>query len=138
MSARETSKDRGERSRYDEYEDDRDEAREDEAREYEDDREEPRLRERPARKQQPDGISAADVGEGGLRQIESLTGREPLGVTSVTRTDDGWVVEVEVVEDRRIPSSADILALYEVELDIDGTLLGYHRTSRYARGRTDR
>jgi hypothetical protein len=57
-----------------------------------------------------------------------------LGATSVMPTDDGWTVEVEVVEDRRIPSSTDMLALYEVVLDLDGELLSYRRTRRYVRG----
>jgi Gas vesicle synthesis protein GvpO len=48
--------------------------------------------------------------------------------------EDGWIVEVEIVEDRRIPSSADMLALYEIELDADGELLAYRRTRRYRRG----
>jgi hypothetical protein len=58
-------------------------------------------------------------------------------MTSVELTDeDGWVVEFEVVEDRRIPSSSDVLALYEVEVDADGELLGFRRTRRYLRGQT--
>jgi hypothetical protein len=47
------------------------------------------------------------------------------------------VVEVEVVEDRRIPSSGDILALYEAEMDMEGNLLAYRRIRRYRRGRGD-
>jgi hypothetical protein len=66
-----------------------------------------------------------------------MTGQEPVRMTSATPTDDGgWVVEVETVEDRRIPSSADILGLYEVEIDIAGELLSYRRTRRYMRGQT--
>lgn len=69
--------------------------------------------------------------------IEELSGSEPAAMTSVEPTDtDGWVVDFEVVEDRRIPSSADILALYEVELDVDGELLGFRRVRRYLRGQT--
>ena len=49
---------------------------------------------------------------------------------------NGWVVEFEVIEERRIPSSADILAIYEVELDPDGEMLAFHRTRRYHRGQT--
>ena len=49
-------------------------------------------------------------------------------MTAVEPTDeDGWIIEVEIVEDRRIPSAADILALYEIELGPDGDLLGYWR-----------
>ena len=62
---------------------------------------------------------------------------EPVRMTSVAPTDaGGWIVEVELVEDRRIPSSGDILALYEVEIDADGELLAYQRTRRYLRGQT--
>ncbi len=70
--------------------------------------------------------------------ITDLTDGEPVRITSAVPTDEGgWVVEVETVEDRRIPSSADMLALYEVELDSDGEMLAYRRTRRYMRGQTN-
>lgn len=70
-------------------------------------------------------------------QIAEITGTEPGISTSVLSTDEGgWIIEVEVVEDRRIPSSADMLALYEVELDADGDLLGYRRIQRYMRSQS--
>ncbi|GLW11959.1 hypothetical protein Misp01_70870 [Microtetraspora sp. NBRC 13810] len=87
---------------------------------------------RPARRPRP--LSAATAGSTGLRLIRELTGRDPEGVTLVKPVEDGWVVDVEVVEDRRIPSSGDILALYEAELDMGGDLLSYRRISRYRRG----
>ena len=40
------------------------------------------------------------------------------------RTDDGWPVEVEVLEVRRIPNTTDVLALYEVEVDGKGDAPG--------------
>ncbi len=90
---------------------------------------------RPARSQ-GDGLSAGAAAQAGLRQIAELTGKSPEGVTGVEPTEDGWLVSVEVLEDRRIPSSADILALYEAELDPDGSLLAYRRTRRYLRNRS--
>jgi hypothetical protein len=82
-------------------------------------------------------LTARDAAETAREVIAEFLGREPVGMTSIQLTDaDGWVVEFEVVEDRRIPSSADILALYEVELDSDGELLGFRRTRRYLRGQT--
>ena len=62
-------------------------------------------------------LSAAEAGREGLRQITELTGKEPESVTGVTRSQDGWLVTVEVVEDRRIPSSTDMLSTYEAEID---------------------
>jgi hypothetical protein len=87
--------------------------------------------------EQPSPLPAEDIAEVAVRDITQMTGRNPLGATSVRPTDDGWTVEVEVVEDRRIPSSTDLLALYEVVLDMDGELLSYRRTRRYSRGAVD-
>lgn len=94
---------------------------------------EPRSRRRPRR--QPEKTSAAQAAQAGLREIVELTGKDPEGVTGVEPGDEGWVVGVEVVEDRRIPSSADILAVYEAELDMGGNLLSYRRLQRYPRGK---
>ena len=52
---------------------------------------------------------------------------------SIDPSDDGCKIGVEVVETRRIPDSADILASYEVQLDSGGDLVSYRRTHRYAR-----
>lgn len=82
-------------------------------------------------------LNARDAAETAREYIAELNGLDPTAMTSVELTDeDGWVVEFEVVEDRRIPSSSDVLALYEVELDADGELLGMRRTQRYLRGQT--
>ena len=83
------------------------------------------------------GLTAAQAARAALRQIAELTGKQPEGVTAVEPAEGGWVVGVEVVEDRRIPSSSDILAAYETGLDMDGELLSYRRVRRYPRGRTD-
>lgn len=88
-------------------------------------------------KRRPRPLSAAAAGDAGLRHITDLTTSEALGVTLVQPHDDGWQVQVEVVEDRRIPSSGDILALYETELDAEGNLLSYRRVRRYRRGSSD-
>ncbi|MET7966779.1 gas vesicle protein [Micromonospora sp. NPDC005305] len=84
-----------------------------------------------------EAVSAGEAAREGLRQIVDLTGKDPLGVTSIQPTDDGWRIGVEVVEDHRIPASTDLLGLYEVELDMTGSLLGYRRTRRYQRGKGD-
>jgi hypothetical protein len=82
-------------------------------------------------------LSAADAATTGMKDIVALTGKQPEGVTAVEPTSNGWIIAVEVVEDRHVPSSADILAIYQAELGADGTLLAYHRTTRYPRGRGD-
>jgi hypothetical protein len=90
---------------------------------------EPRVR---APNDEPE-ISVADVVEAAQRHIVALTNKRAGGVTSVDPTDDGWRVEVEVVEEERIPASLDVLGLYELELDAAGELVAYRRRSRYSR-----
>jgi gas vesicle protein GvpO len=82
-------------------------------------------------------LSAASAGGVGLRHIADLTTKDAEGVTSVAPTDGGWMVNVEVVEDRRIPSSGDILAVYQAEIDMEGRLLSYRRVRRYRRSNAD-
>jgi hypothetical protein len=78
--------------------------------------------------------TASQVAAQAAQQLLELTGKGVEGVTGLERTDDGWKVHVEVVEVRRIPDTTDVLALYEVQVDEDGDLMGYRRLRRYARG----
>ena len=72
-----------------------------------------------------------------LRQVMDLSGKQAESITDVERREDGWMIGIEVVEDHRIPSSADILASYEATVDQDGELIAYRRVGRYIRGRSD-
>ena len=67
-------------------------------------------------------------------QLLELTGRATEGIIGLEKRDDGWRVQVEVVEVRRIPNTTDVLALYEIDADDKGNLQGYRRIRRYARG----
>ena len=78
--------------------------------------------------------SGLQIAQEAARQLLELTGREAEGVVAMERTDDGWRIEVEVLEVRRIPDTTDVLALYEVTVDEDGDLEGYRRLRRYGRG----
>ena len=80
------------------------------------------------------GLSAAAAARRAAEAVAELTGHDVETVISIERNDDGWKVGVEVVETRRIPDSADILAGYEVFVDCEGELVSYRRTHRYARG----
>jgi hypothetical protein len=78
------------------------------------------------------------VAKTALRDVAELTGRQPSGITALEPDDNGgWVVEVEVVEERRIPSSGDILAIYRAKVTADGDLTGLRRIRRFPRGKGD-
>ncbi|MGP4000139.1 gas vesicle protein GvpO [Streptomyces sp. 8N706] len=71
------------------------------------------------------------------RRLTSLICHPTEGVSAVRRTEDGWLVCVDVLEVPRIPDTTSLLATYEVELDQDGELLQYRRVRRYRRGASD-
>ncbi|WP_432927113.1 gas vesicle protein GvpO [Microbispora sp. CA-135349] len=79
-------------------------------------------------------LNAASVGRLGLRYIADLTSKDTEGVTLVEPVENGWLVNVEVVEDRRVPSTGDMLSLYECQVDDEGNLMSYRRTRTYRRG----
>jgi hypothetical protein len=79
--------------------------------------------------------SARDAAKLAARELAGLTGELPQAVVELRRSESGWVIGLEIVESRRIPDTADILAHYEIELDEEGALLGCRRIRRYLRGR---
>ncbi|MEU7057759.1 gas vesicle protein [Streptomyces sp. NPDC046197] len=70
-------------------------------------------------------------------QFAELTGLNVESVTSFEQTEDGWSLEVEVLEITRVPDTMSLMASYLVELDSEGQLAGYRRLRRYERGRAD-
>jgi hypothetical protein len=80
-----------------------------------------------------DRTSAVDVLRKAAEQLAQLTGRTPDTVSAIERVDDGWRLEVELVELERIPSTTNVLATYEVDVDGRGDVVGYRRLRRYFR-----
>lgn len=82
-------------------------------------------------------LTASDAADMAVKHVTELTKRVAEGVVGAERTEDGWRITVEVVETHRIPDSADIIALYEADVDADGDLGSYRRVGRYLRGHVD-
>ncbi|MBO0829409.1 MAG: gas vesicle protein [Streptosporangiales bacterium] len=76
---------------------------------------------------------AVAVAREAARQLSELTGKEPETVTAISRTHEGWQVELDVLELHRVPETADVLATYVVDTDDEGQLTSYRRTRRYVR-----
>lgn len=82
----------------------------------------------------PKRPSGPEVARTAAAQLAELIGKAPEGVIGLHRDDDGWTVELEVCEVRRVPDTTDVLSAYEVQTDTDGDLQGYRRVRRYVRG----
>ncbi|MEW2624960.1 gas vesicle protein [Streptomyces sp. NPDC048106] len=81
---------------------------------------------------------ARDAAECAAEGLAQLVPHRLEGVSAVCRgEDDGWIVDVDVLELARIPDTTSLLATYQIELDADGELLQYRRIARYRRGAQD-
>lgn len=89
------------------------------------------------RAEKPRGTSGPQIARGAARQLAELTGKDVEGVTGLQRGEDGWEVEVEVTELRRVPTTTDVMATYLIDVDGSGDLQGYRRTGRYVRGQAE-
>jgi len=96
-------------------------------------------REAPEAEDPPEPVQGAGPGETqeavreAREQLQSLLGKPAESVSSLERTQDGWLIAFEVVELERVPDTTDVLASYEVELDENRGLRRYARVRRYAR-----
>ena len=78
---------------------------------------------------------SSELAAGARRQLTEITGLEAGAVPALARSDDdGWTATVELVELSRVPSAADVVGVYETQLDASGTVVEYRRLRRYVRG----
>ena len=82
-------------------------------------------------------MRAPEIVRRAIEQMRELTGRTVEGVLGIERSDDGFVVTIEVVELRRVPDSTDVLGSYAVAVDERGELQEYRRTRRYYRSQVE-
>ena len=65
--------------------------------------------------------------------LAELTGLHPETVSGLNKDEEGWHVNIDLIELKRIPESTDVLAIYEVVLDDEGQFIRYERIQRYSR-----
>jgi hypothetical protein len=71
-----------------------------------------------------------------MAEFPPLIHLQSSGVVGVSRTEDGWVVTIEMLEKRSIPDSMDVLGCYEVKLNNDGNIQDFTRVRLRKRGDT--
>jgi hypothetical protein len=71
------------------------------------------------------------------RQEFVRLGKTPAnGITGLSKTEEGWAIQLEALERKAIPDTMDVLGLYELRLDNEGNLLGLDRKKLRKRGET--
>ncbi len=81
--------------------------------------------------------SLARLGSRALRELEALVGSTAEGVSGIRKTDDGWVILIDVLELERTPATTDVMGLYEVTMNGNGHVSGYRRVKRYLRSQVE-
>jgi hypothetical protein len=82
-------------------------------------------------------VHATQLAQVAKAQVFSMTGLSNGQVTGFDRTGDRWVVTVEVVELERVPSTMDVMGIFDVTLSDDGELMGLRRKGRHRRAETE-
>lgn len=78
-------------------------------------------------------VSPDEIVERAKKVLDDLGGMVVDRVTGVEADDQGWRINLEVVETRRIPDTADIIAKYEVLLSRGGRFRSYRLVGRRRR-----
>jgi hypothetical protein len=69
-------------------------------------------------------------------ELEAITGFATSSITKLQRTDEGWSLELELVEKEGIPDRMDILGTYRATFSTAGELKDYERIGLRKRGDT--
>lgn len=97
----------------------------------------PAVRESDSASTSGERAAPRDIPRRAVAELRQLVSRDIVGVAAMEPTDDGWQVEVEVLELERVPDTTSVLGTYQVDLDESGELLGYRRLRRYTRSSTE-
>ena len=81
----------------------------------------------------PDAPSLTEVVATVREQLAVLTGWPVENIVGIQGFNDGWIVRAQVIEARHTPPSADLLSVFDVDVDIDQNLTSYTRVQRGTR-----
>jgi len=79
-------------------------------------------------------MTGPEIAQRAKEQLAQLTGHTPDTISALRKDEEGWHVNVDMVEMKYVPDTGDVLAVYEALLDDKGNLISYQRTRRYHRG----
>jgi Gas vesicle synthesis protein GvpO len=79
-------------------------------------------------------VTGSEIARIAKECLLEVTGLTPDAVSGIAQDDDGWHVNVDMLQLKRIPAATDVLATYEAVLDNRGNLISYQRTGSYYRG----
>jgi len=75
-----------------------------------------------------------NLAEQAKSQLAEVTGLKPVTVTGTFKDEQGWHIEMDMLEMSRIPPATDVLGDYDVLVDEDGNMVKFERKRTRLRG----
>jgi hypothetical protein len=75
-----------------------------------------------------------NLAEQAKSQLAEVTGLKPITVTGTFKDEQGWHIEMDMLEMSRIPPATDVLGDYDVLVDEDGNMVKFERKRTRLRG----
>lgn len=72
-------------------------------------------------------LTLAEINERAREELSKVTGLELATTLSTAKVEQGWAVDVELIEKHSIPDGMDLLATYEALVDDFGNMLSFRR-----------
>lgn len=79
-------------------------------------------------------ITAIEAAKIAQEELAKLTKREFVGITGLSRDDENWIVNLEVVEKKSIPDAQDLLGGYALTINEERHVVGFERKTLRKRG----
>lgn len=79
-------------------------------------------------------MNLSEIQEKVVPQIRKLLNKEPEGISSIEKSNDGWRVLCDVLDKKSIPETYDILKVFEFMLDKDVKITSFKLLRKIRRG----
>ena len=79
-------------------------------------------------------MNMKELAERAKSQLAEVTGLKPVTVTGTFKDEQGWHIELDMLEMPRIPPATDLLGDYDVLVDEDGNMVKFERKRTRLRG----
>jgi len=79
-------------------------------------------------------MNLLEIQEKAVPQIIKLLNKEPEGISSIEKTNEGWKVLCEVLDKKSIPETYDLLKVFEFMLDKEAKVTSFKLLKKIRRG----
>lgn len=69
-----------------------------------------------------------------IPQITELLKKEPEGISSIEKNNEGWAVICDVLEKKSVPETFDLLKVFEFIVDKEGRIIRFKQLRKIRRG----